>query len=53
MNGVHDDIVPYKYGKKEASEEDGLKSAAQKTEAAIALLDSILERDKKMGKRKK
>lgn len=53
INGVHDDLVPYKYGKKEASEEDGLKSAVQKTEAAIALLDSILERDKKMGKRKK
>lgn len=42
------ELVPYKYGKKEAEERDGIEAAAEKVRRASAVMDGILERDREI-----
>lgn len=39
------ELSPYKYGKKEAEEDDGIKAAEEKIQSAIDVLDKVIERD--------
>ncbi len=39
------ELAPYKLGKKEAAEPDGINLAAEKVSEAIAVLDDVIERD--------
>lgn len=44
------ELSPYKFGKKEADDDDGLKVAAAKIAQATAILDSVIVRDAKINK---
>ena len=45
------ELSPYKYGKKEPEDDEGIKAAAAKTEQAIAVLDGVIARDNKMKRK--
>ena len=46
------EIAPYKYGKKEASEGDGMALAAEKVSEAIEVICGVIERDGDLQRRK-
>lgn len=46
------EIAPYKYGKKEASEGDGMALAAEKVSEAIEVICGVIERDGDLKRRK-
>ena len=45
LGEVRAELSPYKFGKKEACDSDGIDAAAKKVEEALAILDGIIERD--------
>lgn len=45
------ELSPYKYGKKEPEDDEGIRAAAAKTEQAIAVLDGVIARDNKMKRK--
>ena len=45
LGEVRAELSPYKFGKKEADDSDGIDAAAKKVEEALAILDGIIERD--------
>ena len=45
LGEAHSELAPYKFGKKEADDSDGIDAAAKKVEEALAILDGIIERD--------
>ena len=50
LGEAHSALAPYKFGKKEAEEGEGLAAAEEKVARAIAVADTILSRDKKIKK---
>ena len=46
------ELSPYKFGKKEAEESDGIAIAAEKVQGAIDLVEALIERDGELKGRK-
>lgn len=46
------ELWPYKYSKKEPEQHDGIDAAADKITQAIAAIDKVIERDKKLNRKK-
>ncbi len=45
------ELAPYKYGKKESGENDGIAAAAEKIAQAVTVMEGVLERDAAMSKK--
>lgn len=50
---AHNELNAYKYGKKEPDDSEGFDAAADKVAEAIAVLDSVIERDGELRRGKK
>lgn len=50
LSQARGELSPYKFGRKEPEEKEGLAEAAGDIARAISLIDGIIERDKKLDK---
>lgn len=53
LGDARSELVPYKYGKKECADCEGLDAAEQKVAKAVSVMDGILERDSDIKRRRK